>query len=247
MKAHSAWLLSRLASISSLLLCGPQLAEASIPAVVADGQIALASGFQLPEGVAVSSYGTVYIANTGNDRVVTVSSAGVLTPVSIPGYKLSGPGAVAVDSTGDLFISDSNNACMLGLKTSGNVALVAGAPLFKLSSFACVRPRGRSLHRRRKQPRHLQSERFHFANGERGANASYRQQCFPPVSRSFGHRRRGGSMSLTVALTTLTNCQPGKPRRRTSLPQALRTARLPVSASTQPVTGMCWMAETHAL
>ena len=69
MKAPSAWLLSRFACISSLLLCGAQIAEASVPAVVADGQIALASGLSYPQGIAVSATGTIYVADTGNNRV----------------------------------------------------------------------------------------------------------------------------------------------------------------------------------
>jgi hypothetical protein len=54
-KAQSARLLSRFAFISSLLLFGSQLAEASTPPVVADAQIAFASGFGNPQGIAVSN------------------------------------------------------------------------------------------------------------------------------------------------------------------------------------------------
>jgi DNA-binding beta-propeller fold protein YncE len=99
-KAHSAWLFSRFACISSLLFCGSQIAEASVPAVVADGQIALASGLSFPQGVAVSATGTIYVADTGNNRVVTISNTGIVTPVSTPGYTLNSPGGVAVDASG---------------------------------------------------------------------------------------------------------------------------------------------------
>ncbi len=142
MNSHSARSIFHLCFISSLLLCGSQIAEGSVPAVVADGQIALASGFQLPEGVAIAPNGTVYVADTGNNRVVTVSSAGVLTPVSIPGYTLSGPGAVVIDATGDLFIADSNNARVLELKTGGSVALIAGAPLLNYPASLAFDPAG---------------------------------------------------------------------------------------------------------
>jgi DNA-binding beta-propeller fold protein YncE len=79
-KAHSAWLLSRFAWISTLLLCGVQIAEASAPAVVADGTDR--PGIRYPQGVAVSATGTIYVADTGNNRVVTISNTGVVTPVS---------------------------------------------------------------------------------------------------------------------------------------------------------------------
>jgi DNA-binding beta-propeller fold protein YncE len=140
---HFTQLLSPIACIASLLFCGSQIVEASTPPVIADGQIAIASGFQLPEGVAISDNGTVYVADTGNNRVVTVSSAGVVNPVNVPGYTLSGPGGVAVDSSGDLFIADSNNARVLEVKTSGSVVLVAGPPTLSYPSFLGIRsPRG---------------------------------------------------------------------------------------------------------
>jgi sugar lactone lactonase YvrE len=125
---RSARSFSHLVCVSSLFCCGSKLAVASTPPVVADQQIALASGFQLPEGVAVSKNGTIYVADTLNNRVVTVSSAGVVTPVTVPGYTLSGPAAVAVDSAGDLFIADSNNARVLELTTGGGSVTPIGSP-----------------------------------------------------------------------------------------------------------------------
>jgi sugar lactone lactonase YvrE len=74
--------------------------------------------------------------------VVTVSPTGVLTPVNVPGYTLSGPGAVTVDSTGDLFIADSNNARVLELKPTGNVVLIAGAPLLSYPASLAFDPAG---------------------------------------------------------------------------------------------------------
>ena len=136
MKLRSARSFSHLVCVSSLFCCGSKIAVASTPAVVADQQIALASGFQLPEGVAVSTNGTIYVADTLNNQVVTVSSTGVVRPVIVPGYTLSGPGAVAVDSSGDLFIADSNNARVLELKTGGNVTLISGSTLSYPASLA---------------------------------------------------------------------------------------------------------------
>ena len=138
MKAHSAWLLSRFACISSLLLFGSQIAEASAPPVVADAQIAFASGFGNPQGVAVSNNGTVYVADTANNQVVTVSNTGVVTPLNIPGYTLSAPGAVAVDANGNLFIADSNNARVLEVPVSGSPKLIAGAPTLSLPIAVAV-------------------------------------------------------------------------------------------------------------
>jgi len=121
---------------------GSQLALASAPPVVADAQIALASGFQLPEGIAITKNGTIYVADTQNNQVVTVSSAGVVTPVTISGYTLSGPGAVAVDSAGDLFIADSNNARVLKVSTSGAVSQVLGSQTLSYPAALAFDPAG---------------------------------------------------------------------------------------------------------
>jgi NHL repeat len=83
--------------------------HAAAPPMVADAQIAFASGLGSPQGIAVANNGTIYVADTGNNRVVTISSTGVLTPVNTPGFTLSSPSAVAVDSTGNLYIADSNS------------------------------------------------------------------------------------------------------------------------------------------
>jgi len=82
-KALSARSFSRLVCVPCLLCCGLKVAVASAPSVIADGQVALASGFQLPEGVSVSQNGTIYVADTLNNRVVTVSRSGVVTPVTV--------------------------------------------------------------------------------------------------------------------------------------------------------------------
>jgi sugar lactone lactonase YvrE len=102
-----------------LLSCGSQIAEASTPSVVADAQIAFASGLGSPQGIAISDQGIIYVADTANNRVVTISNTGVVTPVSTPGYTLSSPGGVAVDAMGDLYIADSNNARVLKIPVSG--------------------------------------------------------------------------------------------------------------------------------
>jgi sugar lactone lactonase YvrE len=128
-KAPSAWLLSRFACISSLLLCGAQIAEASVPAVVADGQIALASGLSYPQGVAVSPTGTIYVADTGNNRVVTISNTGVVNAVSTGEFTLNSPGGVAVDASGNLYIADTYNARVLEVPAGGSPTPIGGGTL----------------------------------------------------------------------------------------------------------------------
>ena len=96
--------------------------------MVADGQIPLASGLSYPEGIAISNQGAIYVADTNNNRVVTVSASGVINPISLNGYTLNGPGAVALDSVGNLYIADSNNARVLEV-SGGNISVIAAAPI----------------------------------------------------------------------------------------------------------------------
>ncbi len=93
--------------------------------------VSVGSGLSQPSGVAVDGAGDVLIADTGNNRVVEVpmvsgalSNAGQVTVVgsatAIAGTTLSGPAAVALDSTGDLFIADTGNNRVIAIPYSGS-------------------------------------------------------------------------------------------------------------------------------
>jgi sugar lactone lactonase YvrE/phosphotransferase system HPr-like phosphotransfer protein len=58
-----------------------------------------------PKGVAVDAAGDVFIADTGNQRVVKFAANGTMTTV---GFNLQYPQGLAVDGAGDLFIADNN-------------------------------------------------------------------------------------------------------------------------------------------
>ncbi len=66
-----------------------------------------------PEGVAVSSAGEVYVADTGYNRVVRLSAAGaVLGSFGMRGpraYRLAWPTALAVAGDGDVYVADSGH------------------------------------------------------------------------------------------------------------------------------------------
>jgi hypothetical protein len=106
-----------------------------------DGGQATNAELNLPEGVAVDSSGNIYIADTGNQVVREVSAAtGRITTVAGNGTagasgdgglataaELNTPTGVAVDSTGDLFIADSNNNEIREVSAAtGLITLVAG-------------------------------------------------------------------------------------------------------------------------
>jgi hypothetical protein len=106
-----------------------------------DGGLATSAELYYPEGVAVDANGDVYIADTGNNRVREIAQAtGIITTIAGTGTagfsgdggpatsaKLSGPQAVYLDPSGDIFIADSSNQRIREVvKATGNILTVAG-------------------------------------------------------------------------------------------------------------------------
>ena len=103
-----------------------------------DGGPAIAAGLNLPFGVAVNTSGTdLYIADAGSCRIRKVTGGTITTVVGSGtcGYSgdggaataasLSFPQGVAVDSSDNLYIADTNN-CLVRKVTGGNISLLAG-------------------------------------------------------------------------------------------------------------------------
>ncbi|HEV3201474.1 MAG TPA: hypothetical protein VGZ73_26425 [Bryobacteraceae bacterium] len=102
-----------------------------------DGGLAINASLSAPSGVAVGGAPTLYIADTGNARIRSVSGgtiatvAGNGTPVSSGdgGPPTSGslvsPTGVAVDSAGNLYIADQN-ASRIRKVSGGSITTVAG-------------------------------------------------------------------------------------------------------------------------
>jgi hypothetical protein len=90
-------------------------------------------GLANPSGVAVDGSGNVYIADTGNNRVLKETwSAGSYIQSTIPTSSLSSPGGVAVDSAGNIFIADTDNQRVLKeTQTTGGYteSVIASFPL----------------------------------------------------------------------------------------------------------------------
>ena len=90
-------------------------------------------------GIAVDSSGNVYIADTGNSRVRKVDTSGNITTYAggaSVGYtgdggkaiaaSLSRPAGLAVDSNGNLYITDYGNATVRKVTSAGIISTVAG-------------------------------------------------------------------------------------------------------------------------
>ena len=88
-----------------------------------------------PSGVAVDSFGSIYIADTNNGRIRKVSAIGIITTVAggPPGdggpatnAQLNYPTDVAVDASGNLYIVDSGDHRVRRVSADGIIATVAG-------------------------------------------------------------------------------------------------------------------------
>jgi uncharacterized repeat protein (TIGR01451 family) len=104
-----------------------------------DGGQATAAELSGPFGLALDAAGNLYIADLNTNRIRRVSTSGIITTVAgngTAGYtgdggvatnaELKGPMAVAVDSSGNLYIADTQNSVIRRVSTSGTITTVAG-------------------------------------------------------------------------------------------------------------------------
>jgi secreted PhoX family phosphatase len=103
----------------------------------ADGQ-GLSSSFYGPHGIAIDSFGNLYIADRDNHRIRKINSTGYVSTIagsgeeeSADGQGLSSsfrfPSGIAVDSLGNLYIADTNNDLIRKINSTGYVSTISGS------------------------------------------------------------------------------------------------------------------------
>lgn len=111
-----------------------------------DGGLAVNAKFHSPRGIAIAADGTLYIADTHNNRIRVVDGAGTVTTfagsgtLGDSGYggdgglatnaQLSFPAAVALDGDGNLYIADYANSRIRMVDSAGAVSTLAGNGIF---------------------------------------------------------------------------------------------------------------------
>lgn len=111
----------------------------SVHSYSGDGGPASAATINIPGFITLDASGNLYIADGGNNRIRKVNSSGVISTVAgngTSGFSGDGgpatsaqlyvPSGVAVDATGNLYISDCYNYRIRKVDLSGNISTVVG-------------------------------------------------------------------------------------------------------------------------
>src|SRR5882757_6840200 len=105
-------------------------AQSSYPKYLSTAEIPIksADGFNRPQGLALSPDGTLYIADTGNSRVLKIASDGTQSTVNFGSLKplLSTPTGLALDSKGNLYVSDSTSTLIIEVPAKGTPIRIVG-------------------------------------------------------------------------------------------------------------------------
>ena len=148
--AQSLYVLDSAASGTPVtLINGQSVASTALVAATTTFGGAVLSG---PMGIAVDGYTNIYIADTGNNRIVKAHQFGATVTdnvVSVPstaafgGSKLSGPQGIAVDAFQNLYIADTGNNRVVEYSASGATSVVATGSVTLSSPYAvAVYPSG---------------------------------------------------------------------------------------------------------
>jgi len=116
----------------------------AVTTIAGDGTEAFADGqgtsakFNYPNGIAVDFTGNLYVCDTYNDRIRKITPAGLVTTIAGNGgttgfadgqgtaASISLPSGITIDSSSNLYVSDSNNHRIRKITPAGLVTTIAG-------------------------------------------------------------------------------------------------------------------------
>ena len=79
-------------------------------------------GFNNPEDIFIDSRQELYVADTGNNRIVRLSLKGELIRIyAVPEDPFQSPKGVFVDGEGDIYVADTGNSRIVVLNADGEV------------------------------------------------------------------------------------------------------------------------------
>jgi mucin-19 len=124
--------------------CIRRITSAGVVSTFAGGVSGFADGiginaqFNSPQGIAVDSLGNVFVADSGNHRIRSITPAGQVS--TLAGQSLSGttddlgtlakfntPTGLAIDSLRNLYVTDKNNHRIRKVTAQGGVSTLAGS------------------------------------------------------------------------------------------------------------------------
>ena len=112
----------------------PAQSTSSYPTYVVDAQIPIVStdGFRNPDGIAVALDGSIYVADTGNNRVLHFDTSGNQSTVDFSALSpaLGKPTGVALDGNGNLYVTD--------IATSRLIKLAPGSKPIAIMKYPTV-------------------------------------------------------------------------------------------------------------
>ncbi len=101
------------------------------------------ASFNLPEGIAIDNLGNIIVADVGNNRIRSIATDGRVRTIAGTGSigigngsfadgasataRFSNPSGVAIDATGNIIVTDSDNDLIRNISPEGMVSTIAGS------------------------------------------------------------------------------------------------------------------------